>query len=172
MSLLAWIALLTVWSLFQPLPAGENADVLAPYRLKEWEGDGRLARRVSLSVWGSPLAEALRQVSQRSGVSLRVSREAAQWRAVIHVQETPLSELLAGIAFTFDLAWRRLPVKEGDPPRLRALPDARAAEGAAGVPSSTGGSGAADCRRGVEACRVDGNARRPSTYSDQEGASA
>lgn len=116
MSLGARIVLLTVWSLFQPLSAGETADVLAPYRLKEWEGDGRLARHVSLSVWGSPLTEAIRQLSQRSGVSLRVSREVAQWRAVIYVQETPLSDLLAGIAFTFDLAWRRLPVKEGDPP--------------------------------------------------------
>ncbi|GIV20688.1 MAG: hypothetical protein KatS3mg023_2439 [Armatimonadota bacterium] len=117
MGVLSVMMMLTMW-LLSPLAWAQDqpSDVLAPFRLKAWEGDGRLARRINVSVSGRPLAEAIRQISQRSGVSLRVSRDVAQWRAVIDVQETQLSDVLAGIAFTFDLAWRQIPVKEGEPP--------------------------------------------------------
>lgn len=114
---LSLMTMLTVWLLSPLVHAQEQpSDVLAAYRLKVWEGDGRLARRVNVSVAGRPLGEAIRQISQSSGVSLRVSRDAAQWRAVIYVQGVYLSDVLAGIAFTFDLAWRQVPVKEGEPP--------------------------------------------------------
>jgi len=99
-----------------PSPAQQPADPLAPYRIATWRGDGRLAKRATVEVLGKPLRDTLKQLSQVSGVSLRVSRECAEWRAVLCVKETSLADVLAGIAYVFDLSWRAYSTGEGKPP--------------------------------------------------------
>lgn len=95
--------------------AQQQTDLLAPYRLAAWQSDGRLAKRITADIPGKPLRETLAQLSRTSGVALRVSRECAEWRTVLHVRETALAEVLAGIAYAFDLSWRRYSPGEGKP---------------------------------------------------------
>lgn len=108
LALFGWFASLAL--------AQQESDLLSPYRLVTWQRDGRLARRVTIEVPGKPLREALAQLSRVSGVPLRVSRECAEWRAVLYVQETPIGDTLAGIAYAFDLSWRTYSTGEGKPP--------------------------------------------------------
>ncbi|MGC8784908.1 MAG: hypothetical protein ACP5RN_11070 [Armatimonadota bacterium] len=96
--------------------AQQPADPLAPYRIATWRGDGRLAKRMTVEVLGRPLRDTLKQLSQVSGVSLRVSRECAEWRAVLCVKETSLADVLAGIAYAFDLSWRAYSTGKDKPP--------------------------------------------------------
>ena len=96
--------------------AQQQTNVLAPYRLAAWHSDGRLAKRITADIPGKPLRETLAQLSRASGAALRVTRECAEWRAVLHVRETALAEVLAGLAYAFDLSWRRYSPGEGKPP--------------------------------------------------------
>jgi len=111
---LLWLALAAM--LTTACLAQQPDDLLAPYRIATWQKDGRTARRVTVEVLGRPLREAIRELSSRSGVSLRVSRECAEWRAVLCVKDTTLADVLAGLAYAFDLSWRAYSTGEGKPP--------------------------------------------------------
>jgi len=96
--------------------AQQPDDLLAPYRLATWQKDGRTAKRITLEVLGRPLREAVWELSLISGVSLRISKECAQWRVVLCVKDATLADVLAGMAYTFDLSWRAYSTGEGKPP--------------------------------------------------------
>ncbi len=90
--------------------------VLQPYRLPEFAADARLRQQVNFTALGIPLSDALRNLSEQTGVTVRAGKGVAQWRVVIRVQELPLTDLLASIACAFDLSWRAVAGKEGEPP--------------------------------------------------------
>ncbi|MCS6949737.1 MAG: hypothetical protein RMM06_05820 [Armatimonadota bacterium] len=93
----------------------QRANVLQPYHLPQFAADARLRQQVTFTAPGVPLSDALRRLSEQTGVELRASRDVGQWRLVAHVQNLPLADLLASIAYVFDLSWRVAPGREEQP---------------------------------------------------------
>ena len=94
----------------------QQANVLQPYRLPQFAADTRLRQPVTFTALSMPLSDALQRLSEQTGVALRVGKGVGQWRLVARVQNLPLADLLASIACAFDLSWRAVPGKEGQPP--------------------------------------------------------
>lgn len=94
----------------------QQANVLQPYRLPQFAADARLRQTVTFTALSVPLSDALQRLSEQTGVAIRAGKGVGQWRLVARVQEVPLADLLASIACVFDLTWRVLPGKEGQPP--------------------------------------------------------
>lgn len=94
----------------------QQANVLQPYRLPQFAADARLRQTVTFTALSVPLSDALQRLSEQTGVAIRAGKGIGQWRLVARVQEVPLADLLASIACVFDLTWRVLPGKEGQPP--------------------------------------------------------
>jgi hypothetical protein len=100
-----------------PVPAQRSrGDPLHDYRLPQFSTDARLRQPVTCTALGTPIADLLQRLSGQTGVSLRASQRTAQWRTVVRVDNLPLAELMASLAAAFDLSWRVLPGKEGQPP--------------------------------------------------------
>ncbi|GIV17156.1 MAG: hypothetical protein KatS3mg022_2591 [Armatimonadota bacterium] len=94
----------------------QQANILQPYCLPQFASDVRLRQPVTFTALSVPLSDALQELSGQTGVALRAGRGVGQWRLVARVQNLPLADLLASIAYAFDLSWRVAPGKEGQPP--------------------------------------------------------
>jgi hypothetical protein len=117
MHALRWIALLVcIIAGFSRAGAAQQGDPLHDYRLPQFSTDARLRQPVTCTALGTPIANLLQRLSGQTGVSLRASQRTAQWRTVVRVDNLPLAELMASLAAAFDLSWRVLPGKEGQPP--------------------------------------------------------
>ena len=117
MHALRWIALLVcIIAGFSRAGAAQQGDPLHDYRLPQFSTDARLRQPVTCTALGTPIADLLQRLSGQTGVSLRASQRTAQWRTEVRVDNLPLAELMASLAAAFDLSWRVLPGKEGQPP--------------------------------------------------------
>ncbi|MGC8785700.1 MAG: hypothetical protein ACP5RN_15115 [Armatimonadota bacterium] len=94
----------------------QQANILQPYRLPQFASDVRLRQPVTFTALSVPLSDALQELSGQTGVALRADKGVGQWRLVARVQNLSLADLLASIAYVFDLSWRVVQGKEGQPP--------------------------------------------------------
>ncbi len=82
--------------------------------------DERLNRPLSLRIVGLPLHRALRQMTDRTGVVLRVDDSLREYRVVLSAPDQPLHLVMEHLAQAFGYEWKRIDY-EDEPPVYRLI---------------------------------------------------
>lgn len=90
-----------------------SAICLAPVYAADTEKTSPLSRPVTLSIKGEALVDVMPMLEKQTGVRLRVSKEIADQKVTLFVDNKPLKAVMDGIATLFTLRWTVKKTRDG-----------------------------------------------------------